>query len=48
MVVDCWVLISDMEANVAGGRELQSKIKVKCAGQSALKLVRSQGLKMIC
>ena len=41
-------MISDMEANVADGRELQSKIKVKFAGKSALKLVRSQGLKVIC
>ena len=41
-------MISDMEANVAGGRELQSKIKLKFAGKSALKLVRSQGLKVIC
>ena len=41
-------MISNMEANVAGGRELQSKIKVKFTGKSALKLVRSQGLKVIC
>ena len=48
IVVDCWVMISHMEANVAGGRQLQSKIKLKFAGKSALKLVRSQGLKVIC
>ena len=48
MVVDCWVMISDMKANVAVVCELQSKIKVKFAGKGALKLVRSQGLKVIC